>query len=104
MEKMELLTQDQINIYHNAEKVLENIEDILVKAGFELRIEGENLFLISDNESNIFRLDDTSIGIKDKNFRSCVSLPRSTDSQELVVQKLSGEFKNYKTIRIKRAL
>lgn len=98
MEKMELLTQDQINIYHNAEKVLENIEDILDKAGFELRIEGENLFLISDNESNIFRLDDTSIGVKDKNFRSCVSLPRSTDSQELVVQKLSGEFKNYKTI------
>lgn len=98
---MEILTPDQINIYRNAEKVLENIEEVLDKAGFELRIEGENLFLISDNESNIFRLDDTSIGIKDRNFRSCVSLPRSTDSQELVVQKLSGAFKNYETIRIK---
>lgn len=76
------MTQEQIKISKKAQEVLEQIEEVLEENEFEFLLEGENMFLRTKDEKNVYALIDKSLGVGIR-MQSILLLPRTTDSQDL---------------------
>lgn len=76
------MTPEQIKISKKAQEVLEQIEEVLEENKFEFVLEGENMFLRTKDEKNVFAVVDKSLGVGIR-MQSVLLLPRTTDSQDL---------------------
>lgn len=95
MAKLEM-TREDINRLNTARKIVERIEDILEDEGFEFFIEGENMFLRTMDDNNVYRLYDRSVGGSSTLRDSIIILPRTTDAQDLIPMKLNGKDPKWK--------
>ena len=82
--------EDRI-IFKKAKDVVEKFEKILEESGFEFFIEGENMFLRTIDNNNVYRLYDKSVGGNAMLRNSITLLPRTTDSQDLIPMLLNGK-------------
>ena len=84
------MTREDIDRLNKARKIVERIEDILEDEGFEFFIEGENMFLRTMDDNNVYRLYDRSVGGSSTLRDSIIILPRTTDAQDLIPMKING--------------
>lgn len=85
------LTREQNLKFQMAKRILGIFEIGLAEEGFELLVEGENIFIRTSDEQNVFRLVDKSVG-GNLHLRDSVTLiPRTTDSQDLVPVLIDGK-------------
>lgn len=85
------LTREQTLKFQMAKRILGIFEIGLAEEGFELLVEGENIFIRTSDEQNVFRLVDKSVG-GNLHLRDSVNLiPRTTDSQDLVPVLIDGK-------------
>lgn len=90
MARLNMLAED-ISLFKKARGVLEKIEEILEETEFEFFIEGENMFLRTMDDKNVYRLYDKSMSGNSSLRNSITILPRTTDSQDLIPMKLNGK-------------
>lgn len=84
------MTSEQIKMSKKAQEVLEQIEEVLEENKFEFVLEGENMFLRTKDEKNVFAVVDKSLGVGIR-MQSVLLLPRTTDSQDLQPIILDGK-------------
>lgn len=90
MAKLEMSIED-IQRMMVARNIIEKFEDILEEEGFEFFIVGENMFLRTMDDKNVYRLYDKSMGGSLTLRDSIVILPRTNDAQDLIPMKINGK-------------